>query len=127
MWCIYSNPNSYGSSHISIDGNTKANKAAKDALNFYITQFQMTYIDLIFFVKVYVDFLGQIYWGFSDTFGVYISQLIRYARVGSSYDQFLNRGSLLIYILMLQGFVLSQNFESSTVVLTIWLVNTTLV
>jgi hypothetical protein len=40
----------------------------------------------------------------SPTYGVYISQLIRYARVCSTYDQFLVRGSLLTKKLMSQGF-----------------------
>jgi hypothetical protein len=35
---------------------------------------------------------------------VYISQLIRYARACSTYDQFLARGSLLTNKLMSQGF-----------------------
>jgi hypothetical protein len=36
--------------------------------------------------------------------GVYISQLIRYVRACSAYDQFLVRGSLLTNKLMSQGF-----------------------
>ena len=40
----------------------------------------------------------------SPAYGVYVSQLIRYARACSAYDQFLNRGKLLIDTLLLQGF-----------------------
>jgi hypothetical protein len=40
--------------------------------------------------------------------GVYISQLIRYARACSTYDQFLGRGKLLTDKLMLQGFLQSR-------------------
>jgi hypothetical protein len=39
---------------------------------------------------------------------VYISQLIRYARACSAYDQFLLRGSLLTNKLMSQGFQMSR-------------------
>jgi hypothetical protein len=39
---------------------------------------------------------------------IYISQLIRYARACSTYDQFLVRGNLLIDKLMSQGFQLSR-------------------
>jgi len=41
----------------------------------------------------------------SPAYGVYISQLIRYARACSSYSQFLNRGRLLTHKLMLQEFL----------------------
>jgi hypothetical protein len=45
----------------------------------------------------------------SPAYGVYISQLIRYARAYSTYDQFLVRGSLLLTNkLMSQGFKLSR-------------------
>jgi hypothetical protein len=44
----------------------------------------------------------------SHAYGVYISQLIRYARACSTYDQFLVRGSLLTNKLMSQGFQLSR-------------------
>jgi hypothetical protein len=40
----------------------------------------------------------------SPEYGVYISQLIRYARARSAYDQFLFRGNLLTKKLMSQGF-----------------------
>jgi hypothetical protein len=40
--------------------------------------------------------------------GVYISQLIRYARACSTYDQFLSRNRLLTDKLMLQGFLKSR-------------------
>jgi hypothetical protein len=40
--------------------------------------------------------------------GVYISQLIRYARVCSTYDQFLLRGSLLTHKLISQRFLQSR-------------------
>jgi hypothetical protein len=42
----------------------------------------------------------------SPAYGVYISQLMRYARASSTYDQFLVQGSLLINKLMSQGFQL---------------------
>jgi hypothetical protein len=41
-------------------------------------------------------------------YGVYISQLIRYVRACSTYDQFLVRGGLLTNKLMSQGFPLSR-------------------
>jgi hypothetical protein len=44
----------------------------------------------------------------SPTYGVYKSQLIRYARASSTYDQNLVRGSLLINKLKSQGFQLSR-------------------
>jgi hypothetical protein len=44
----------------------------------------------------------------SPAYGVYISQLIQYARACSTYDQFLVRGSLLTNKLMSQGFQLSH-------------------
>ena len=44
----------------------------------------------------------------SPAYGVYISQLIRYARACSAYDQFLVRGSLLTKKLMSQGFQMSR-------------------
>jgi hypothetical protein len=44
----------------------------------------------------------------SPAYGVYISQLIRYARACSKYDQFLVRGSVLTNKLMSQGFELSR-------------------
>ena len=40
----------------------------------------------------------------SPAYGVYVSQLIRYARACSAYDQFLNRAKLLTDKLLLQGF-----------------------
>jgi hypothetical protein len=44
----------------------------------------------------------------SPAYGVYISQLIWYARACSTYDQFLSRGRLLTDKLMLQGFLQSH-------------------
>ena len=44
----------------------------------------------------------------SPAYGVYISQLIRYARACSTYDQFLSRNSLLTDDLMLQGILQSS-------------------
>ena len=44
----------------------------------------------------------------SPAYGVYVSQLIRYARACSAYDQFLNRGKLLTDKLLLQGFQQSR-------------------
>ena len=44
----------------------------------------------------------------SPAYGVYISQLIRYAWACSTYDQFFVRGSLLTIKLMSQGFQLSH-------------------
>ena len=40
----------------------------------------------------------------SPAYGVYISQLIRYARACYAYEDFLKRGQLLIKKLMLQGY-----------------------
>jgi hypothetical protein len=44
----------------------------------------------------------------SPAYGVYISQLIRYARACSAYDQFLLRGNLLTKKLMSQWFQMSR-------------------
>jgi hypothetical protein len=44
----------------------------------------------------------------SPVYGVYISQLIQYARACSTYDQFLSRSRLLTDKLMLQGFLQSR-------------------
>jgi hypothetical protein len=44
----------------------------------------------------------------SPSYGVYISQLIRYVRACSAYDQFLSRGRLLTDKLVLQGFLQSR-------------------
>jgi hypothetical protein len=44
----------------------------------------------------------------SPAYGVYISQLIRYTRTCSTYDQFLSRVRLLTDELMLQGFLQSR-------------------
>jgi hypothetical protein len=44
----------------------------------------------------------------SSAYGVYISQMIRYARACSPYNQFLSRGRLLTDKLMLQGFLQSR-------------------
>jgi hypothetical protein len=44
----------------------------------------------------------------SPAYGVYISQLIRYARACSTYNQFLSRSRLLTDKLMLQGFLQSR-------------------
>jgi hypothetical protein len=44
----------------------------------------------------------------SPAYDVYISQLIRYARAFSKYDQFFVRGSLLTNKLMSEGFQLSR-------------------
>jgi hypothetical protein len=49
-------------SDIGIYGNTKANKAAKDALKFNIAQFQIPYTDLKFSIKVYINYLLQRHW-----------------------------------------------------------------
>jgi hypothetical protein len=40
----------------------------------------------------------------SPAYGVYISQLIRYARAGFAYEDFSKRGKLLTKKLMLQGY-----------------------
>ena len=44
----------------------------------------------------------------SPAYGVYLSQLVRYARACSTYDQFLFRGCLLTNKLMSHGFQLSR-------------------
>jgi hypothetical protein len=44
----------------------------------------------------------------SPAYGVYISQLIRYARACSTYDQFSSRGTLLTDKLIIQGFLQSR-------------------
>ena len=40
----------------------------------------------------------------SPAYGVYVSQLIRYARACHAYDDFLKRGQLLTKMLMMQGY-----------------------
>jgi len=42
----------------------------------------------------------------APAYGVHISQLIRYSRACDSYQDFLNRGLLLISKLLIQGFLL---------------------
>jgi hypothetical protein len=44
----------------------------------------------------------------SPAYGVHISQLIRYARACSAYDQFLIQGTLLAHMLISQGFLQSR-------------------
>ena len=44
----------------------------------------------------------------SPAYGVYVSQLIRYARASSCYEDFLNRGKLLSEKLMNQGYLQSR-------------------
>ena len=44
----------------------------------------------------------------SPAYSVYVSQLIRYARACSAYDQFLNRGRILTNKLLSQGFQQSR-------------------
>jgi hypothetical protein len=44
----------------------------------------------------------------SPAHGIYVSQLIRYAKACSTHDQFLNRSRLLTDKLMLQGFIESR-------------------
>jgi hypothetical protein len=64
----------------------------------------------------------------SSAYGVYISQLIRYARACSTYDQFLVRGSILTDKLMSQGLQLSLYRQLSAnfmVVTTILFAHTT--
>jgi hypothetical protein len=59
-------------------------------------------------------------------YGVYISQLIRYARACSTYHQFLNRDSLMTNKLMSQGFLscrLQAAFRNVTVITTIKFAN----
>ena len=58
----------------------------------------------------------------SPAYGVYVAQLIRYARACSAYDQFLNRGKLLTDKLLLQRFLhsrLKAAFRNFMVVITI--------
>ena len=57
-------------------------------------------------------------------YGVYISQLIQYSRACGSYQDFLDRGLLLIRKLLIQGFLLvklTHHFESFTVATMTWL------
>ena len=61
-------------SHIGIYGNTKADKAAKDALNFEIAEFHIPYTDLKFSIKKYVNSLWQICWDSYHTSKLYSIQ-----------------------------------------------------
>ena len=61
-------------SHIGINGNTKADKAAKDALKFDIAQFQIPFTDLKLSIKVYVNNLWQTYWDSHHTSKLYSIQ-----------------------------------------------------
>ena len=60
----------------------------------------------------------------SSTYGVYISQLIRYERDGSSYGDFIESRRLLIKKLVDQGYIRLKNgryiFESFMVDTMIW-------
>jgi hypothetical protein len=51
----------------------------------------------------------------SPAYGVYISELIRYARACFAYEDFLKRGKLLTHKLMLQGYESRHHFANSTV------------
>jgi hypothetical protein len=59
----------------------------------------------------------------SPAYGVYISQLIRYARAYSTYDQFFSQSRLLTDKLMIQGFVQSC-LMSALAVTMIWFIIT---
>jgi hypothetical protein len=65
----------------------------RDDLNFCYCQLPILYISSI---------------PLSPAYAVYLSHLIRYARVCSAYDQFLSRVRLLTEKLMLQGFLQSR-------------------
>ena len=47
----------------------------------------------------------------SPAYGVFVSQLIRYARVGSKYEDFLFRGSILVSKLLQQGYSSRTTFR----------------
>ena len=61
-------------SHIGIHGNTKADKEAKDALQYDIVQYKIPYTDVKHLIKLYVNSLWQIYWDFCDTSKLYSIQ-----------------------------------------------------
>jgi hypothetical protein len=61
-------------SHIGIYGNTKADKAAKDALKFDIALFRIPYTDLKFSIKIYINYLWQTYWDSYHTSNLYSIQ-----------------------------------------------------
>jgi hypothetical protein len=62
-------------SHIGISGNTKADKATKDSLNYDIALFRIPYTDLKYLIRVYVNSLGQNYWDFHGTNKLYSIQI----------------------------------------------------
>lgn len=74
-------------SHIGIPGNTKADGAAKTALQYDVTFFKIPYTDIKYFVKLYVNSLWQIYWEFCDTNKLYAIE----NKVNKSYNFGLKR------------------------------------
>ena len=61
-------------SHIGIHGNNEADKAAKSALEFEIVKFKIPSTDLKHFIKLYINYLWQIFCDFYDTSKLYSIQ-----------------------------------------------------
>ena len=61
-------------SHIGIHGKSKADSAAKSALQFEIVKCKIPYTDLKYFIKLYINSLWQIFWNFCDMSKLYSIQ-----------------------------------------------------
>ena len=94
-------------SHIGIHGNTKADKAAKDALQYDIVHYKIPYTDLKYLIKLYVNSLWQIYWDFCDTSKLYSIQ----NKVNKSSNIILKRqDEVIIYRLRIGHTKLTHNY-----------------
>ena len=74
--------------------------------------------------SITLPFLSNIPASPAYTYGVYISQLIRFSRACVQYSEYLDRAHLLTQKLLKQGYVaprLKSFCKNTTVVITIWL------